>query len=625
MRKRLINENEASVEIVKIIKNKEALSFFCGAGISRKFPAFAPLFTELRDKLLQSLLSCLRSKKKLKTRDLNLLSNRIAKFQLSNDIWIKPEVALHWFYSRIGDNLFDAFNIFNIGKSNSNHKILAKLASTNFPIAIATTNFDLYLENALSLYKRTPSVYGNAYPIGKIKAFKDYAKIDLDNVKSNVPILKIHGSLDEKVTIKATLNQIRTITGGDNADALNNLIKNRNLFIVGYSGNDYDIFPFLKAHAKYARSIYWFVRSGESIKQELFSISNLTLVKGDLNDFFIILYRSLYKKPFSDLNSFDKFVEKTNEWENRLFSWASNLNPQEVCYSLALFGLHIGYDELILKMCELLNLWEDGNLLYQIGSLNILANFYRKNDLSKALEVINMAEEKGSQLRSENPKLFGNILGTTGTILFQIGDYKNALKYLKRSNIWARKANLSSLLAANYDDFGNIYRHSGNNIKALYYHDKSLKIRSQINELIGTALCLNNIGLTYLEIGNYPKAEKYLLESIKLKKHEISHLPSLMDGLMNLGELYILSKKYAESFKTLKESLKYAQSEKNKILEIRCYYDLAEYYRCIKNLKKAKYYFKIAEKEALITLYWSNDRHRMKWINKIKENFSSNS
>ncbi len=122
------------------------------------------------------------------------------------------------------------FDVFLLGDPNQNHLLIRNLATSGALDAIATTNFDLLIER---MFATEPPV-----PL-QIVLEETYQAAPHDS--SAVTLIKLHGTVSNKETIRST---IRSIASGDAFVARTALVKrllhsqSRVLWVWGYSCSD---------------------------------------------------------------------------------------------------------------------------------------------------------------------------------------------------------------------------------------------------------------------------------------------------------------------------------------------------------------------------------------------------
>ncbi len=83
-------------------------------------------------------------------------------------------------------------------------------------------------------------------------------------------------------------------------------------------------------------------------------------------------------------------------------------------------------------------------------------------------------------------------------------------------------------------NIGLIYSEQGDYPKALYYHNRSLRISEEIDDKLGMSISLHNIGECYIKEGDYIKALDFHIESLKISE-EIDDKDGISRSLINIG------------------------------------------------------------------------------------------
>lgn len=127
-------------------------------------------------------------------------------------------------------------------------------------------------------------------------------------------------------------------------------------------------------------------------------------------------------------------------------------------------------------------------------------------------------------------------------------------EYEEEATFKIRKLNLSEVQEQQMEGqvrgiLANSYRHLGENAKALYHSQQSLKIMRQLQDKLGEVAVLNNIGLVYKALGDLQNAIAYQQQSLKiaetLKDRQIEQqiLKNLGNACYGLGN-YEQAKEY---------------------------------------------------------------------------------
>ncbi|MDE1888884.1 MAG: SIR2 family protein [Planctomycetota bacterium] len=209
-------------DISKSIEEKR-LSFFCGAGIS--WNSGLPLANELKHEILDKL--------PIDKKDIDEIMNSNLPFEAFIEVISEST------------NISKILDIFKDGNPNTNHNLIASLAKHSFLNTIVTTNFDLLIEKALENegLKRDDD----------FKVYYDEEQlldINFEEIKDDkiIRIFKIHGSIENKDSIRTTL---KAVANKPLSDKRKGLIKylfstgnHQKVLILGYSCSDeFDITP----------------------------------------------------------------------------------------------------------------------------------------------------------------------------------------------------------------------------------------------------------------------------------------------------------------------------------------------------------------------------------------------
>jgi tetratricopeptide (TPR) repeat protein len=207
-------------------------SVLTGAGISRR--SGLPLANELVRELLHRLGASVD------------LVEKIIKTSLPFEVLMDTFVG-------ISDDryLFELYSAFSGGVPNTTHKTLAALALTGHIRILATTNFDLLLESALTTMKDSECF------IRKAKELEFATPLIEDG---NIILLKLHGSLDDPESLRATLKQVANRELSENrmraVKDLFSTTQNDKVLIIGYSCSDiYDIIPAIRSVGEHLTEI----------------------------------------------------------------------------------------------------------------------------------------------------------------------------------------------------------------------------------------------------------------------------------------------------------------------------------------------------------------------------------
>lgn len=170
----------------------------------------------------------------------------------------------------VKDILFDFYKNFN--SPNPVHNKIAEMFNNSRVSAIITPNYDVCLENAIV----------DTHPISnfsKVSLEKDIQNRSLEKI-----IFKIHGSVDsnEKDSLIFMMQQEGRLPYWKHF-LFRDLIKNKNLLIIGYSGYDFDICP--EIPLAMPNKIYWNYLSKKNINDNTREVAkkvNTEFLIGDM-------------------------------------------------------------------------------------------------------------------------------------------------------------------------------------------------------------------------------------------------------------------------------------------------------------------------------------------------------
>lgn len=301
---------ESAVQELKKAKSNE-LVIFVGAGISKDPPSSCPLSKELMGLVIDSAKSAHSG-----LDDFHSFINCRTKR-------IKPELFCQILHSNLRENFFGFIDILNMGIPNCNHSNIAYIAREYKIPIVLTTNFDTYIEKALekvSLNKY--KLYVNSVRQGLLNSLNNKGSDE-----SHLPVVKLHGTLDEKASIIFTLRLAGLNLKKDLSDLLRVVFRSYTVLIVGYSGNDDDIFPVILSTAKTAKGVYWVLRNNEvsltgNIKAFGRECPNCKLVGADQKSIFARLLDKDADEKY-DQGKEDKMKTRQNKF---LLRWASGIN-----------------------------------------------------------------------------------------------------------------------------------------------------------------------------------------------------------------------------------------------------------------------------------------------------------
>lgn len=193
-----------------------------------------------------------------------------------------------------------------------------------------------------------------------------------------------------------------------------------------------------------------------------------------------------------------------------------------------------------------------GEILFRKGVLE----FNNSKEL-KALEYFNSSLQ-ASRI-TNNYKTMGSAYSVMGTIFRLNGLYDRAIEYTVNSKLYYEKANFDEGDAWAAYLLGRIYSDVKLPIRAMEYFKKALDIYIRLESIdgngTGTAICLEQIGLVNLELGNFEKAREYIDETL-LRYKKVNSKYGISNSYKNQAIIDYKSGNYDSAEKLLTEALK---------------------------------------------------------------------
>ncbi len=510
-------------------------AIFCGAGISKN--SGLPLANELKQSILERL--------PVDKKDMDEIMNSILPFEA--------------FIETLSENtdISKILDIFEDGKPNTNHILISKLAKNSYFKTIFTTNFDLLIERALE-----------KEGLKKDEDFKVYcdeeqfSRIDFKDIENKIiRIFKIHGSIEDKNSIRTTL---KAVADRSLSDKRMNVIRHlfsagnhKKVLIFGYSCSDwFDITPQIQNIEKDQKEVI-FVEHLEAGKEEIEDIK----IKDRKNPF----------KKFSGWRikcNTDKFIERLwsslegiigeeyalsnseTKWEKYVDEWGNGLeeNKRYLKYFIA------------------------GFIFLNISNFNRAIEYF-KNSLGIAKEIGDMAKESGCYIN----------LGAT---YYTLGDFSKTIDYFKMSLKIVKSIRDKSKESACYVGLGAAYHALGDFNKAFEYYEKALEIIQEIGDKLGESRCYANLGNVYYGLGDFKKAIEYHEKALEITK-AIADKTAESRYYANLGNAYCGLGDFKKAIDYYEKALEITKIIGNKGEESGCYVGLGNVYDNLEDFKKA--------------------------------------
>lgn len=180
-----------------------------------------------------------------------------------------------------------------------------------------------------------------------------------------------------------------------------------------------------------------------------------------------------------------------------------------VIFGLALFSVTTSNGQV-----AVFNTWDDCTLS-DTSRLRALSQHVQS--LINEEEKIEFAQKQLRLAQHKNQLLFQtDALEALGNISYRKGDYDNVLHYDTLRLAVMYKLDDKMGIAHSLNNIGITYRIRGDLAKAIDYYLKSLKIKEEIGDQRGVVKTLNNIGLIYREQQEFDKARTYFRKGLDI-------------------------------------------------------------------------------------------------------------
>ncbi|TNE79778.1 MAG: tetratricopeptide repeat protein [Bacteroidetes bacterium] len=228
--------------------------------------------------------------------------------------------------------------------------------------------------------------------------------------------------------------------------------------------------------------------------------------------------------------------------------------------------------------------------------LNTKATYFDlRGNLDSAL--VNFRQALGISEREKLPNFQVLSINGLGLLHWKNGNYEDALsRFYQALSITEKHLPHNTESLANYlSNIGLIHQELHQYPKAIAFHKKALKIRSEYKLINGMAISNANLGVCYKNTADYGLSETYFLEAIRLAE-EAQNWRMYYALHDDLGNVYNLSNQDERAIKHYLEALdKPAEIGPNPRNDLNTYSNLASIYNKQNNPKQALIYGQKAE------------------------------
>ncbi len=575
-----IHFKEYEADIESLFTPKRKYTFLVGAGISMDPPSNMPSARQI----VKSLLEVCAPNEEID----KLLSLEMLRFELVvekiQDIFDEELKFLDYLEYVTEPNLIHLFLSNAITRGNY----------------VVTTNFDYLIENAL-LRILNKECHQDIIPVISKEDYIIYQEPQPLIDSNKYPLYKIHGSKRNIINNRNTSESLITTMsalGKDRAEgetfaiepykksAIFNLMRNRTLVVMGYSGSDdFDIGPTLR-EMPFLNRLIWIEHSQDSQTKVINISKKEKLEQGEISshleqlledvwsrsDFEVILIKTntnnfIQKKlwniflpylPLSEINLFDseKKIPNFSDWIKSIYTEI----PITEKYKLATILFYNLKDLEGTKRCSEKGV-RNAEKINDISSKSYFFNMLGmidqiKGNFKSALQYYENALQIDESLNDIAGKStdFNNI----GSIYLTLGEYDKALeRYIQALEIVERLDDLSSQISCK-NNIGRVYEVKNEFDFALKYYLEALKLTEKVGDLNRKATLLNNIGMIYKAKEEYDKSIEYYNEAFRISDL-LGDLYGKLILLNNIGRNYDENKDYEKALEKYNESIQIAE------------------------------------------------------------------
>jgi tetratricopeptide (TPR) repeat protein len=296
---------------------------FVGAGASAMPPSNLPTWNQFNTLLLESLcerLAAYSGDRQPTTQMLGVFHQRRDRTQ-----FFAPDFQAQLIEDEIGKEYFKVWRSLEPAEFGPVHQSLAELAARGALAAIVTVNFDRLIEAALTARKVKFDVWHDAARFDSLPA-------RLETETTCVPVIKLHGSIEDSDSLVDTLRQRVSGRPPELMQGLAMLLRRHHWVFLGFSGADFSYnlgYLGIMGEAERAQGFVFVSRPGSSIQKGVLAIAaaygprKASIVVGDAAEYLPLVHGV----PASDRIAAAKSDDVTEGVRVRIREWVDGLGP----------------------------------------------------------------------------------------------------------------------------------------------------------------------------------------------------------------------------------------------------------------------------------------------------------
>ncbi len=536
--------------ISKLVKELEGgnVAIFCGAGIS--IPSGLPSSSDLIENILEKVhISDKGPKDILDFIPFERFFETLLESSLSTEI----------------------INLFEIGRPNINHFLIAKLAKAGLLKTICTTNFDKLIEEALKEEKLTKGEDFKIY-------YKEEEFNDINWNDECIRLIKIHGSVEDKGNMAITLKKV---AGNDLSEQRKSVIDHvfskgthENVLILGYSCSDiFDINPQVESINDNFKKVILIEHCSkdENLYGEIKPVSE----KED-------------KNPFKNFSNSKRFFYNTGElvdeaWNH--FEYLFGAKPKKIESDSKIWESYI---DNWLKECRK----KYGNSI----EYNIAGLIY--TDLADYIKAQKCFEDALEASHGNvNNGLVINCLGNLGNNYLHQKKYNEAIKTFEQALDTSKKNNNKYGMSIQFGNLANAYSDVGYQyyIRAMNSNHEALKIIDELGHIDEQKYPhLSNLGSAYIRLGDFSTGLRYYVQALEVAIKSRDK-PKEAEIRTNIGSSYFYIMDFNKALDYYKEALDISEKCGDQIGFAKQYVNIGNVYCKTNHAKKGLELFEKAK------------------------------
>ena len=167
---------------------------------------------------------------------------------------------------------------------------------------------------------------------------------------------------------------------------------------------------------------------------------------------------------------------------------------------------------------------------------------------------------------------------------------EKALSYMRKGKSIAERDQNEKVLKDIYNNYGVLKEIENELDSALYFYNRSLKIKQQQNDTIGIPYSLSNMAGVYGLQKNFDKAKTYFNKALetRLRYHDST---GIAENYTQIAEVFMAEEKWSQAIPLVHQSLPISKAKKYRNLTQYNYKLLSDIYKTQNNTDSALYYF----------------------------------